>query len=679
MSCIMRLILGLAIVAFVGSSVHAQSTEASALPARFDSFKKNEHLRLIRVYGAPEMPATFAATSAFTADGKLAVYYEDLSTGDEAKPILRGRLHVWDVEKKSWPREIDIAGKSLFAIALSADGKLAAMSGQANVEKDDKAQSFLGVFDLASGTFRHFMLTKTAPASAILLSGDGESIYVGASEDLKRWNVKTGKETAHNKLANPAQVITLAATAKPNQFLAAYAGGDVRLLDAESAKPVREFAAVKDLNLPTHLAMSRDGSRIALGDHRGMLRVLDAVSGKEIAMHQPDKDIGERFLTALFLSDDGKSVLANWLKADAANDDPASSLLVAFDVETKKQRWSYSTAYRGRPAVRNGSGKLQIGGGPNHYDEFDIATGKHLLHWGTHRNPVHSLIIGPKEFIYSASAEPTVQAWGNGRLENRIGGIAAPVTALTSIGGAWAHASADGHIRHMPKGNGRSIAISTKHKGTITALAYTLNAKWLFSASEDRAIKTWSTTDGSLIATLDGHSEGVNAIAVSPDDRWLASGSNDATIRLWPIKDGKLDADRDVVVLEGHGKAITCLAFSADGKSLVTGSQDRSVMVWDWAKEKCTRTIVGHKNWVTSLLLLDANTVLTTSDDLSACIWNLETGKEIGQVDFGVVGDCPRCVARAADGRVYFGTSNWLIYEMELRLPKSKGKLDSSK
>ena len=90
----MRLVLSLAIVALIGSSVSAQSTDVGALPKRFDAFKKNEHLKLVRVYGSPELPASFASTSVFTPDGGFAVYYEDLSTGEESKPILRGRLHV---------------------------------------------------------------------------------------------------------------------------------------------------------------------------------------------------------------------------------------------------------------------------------------------------------------------------------------------------------------------------------------------------------------------------------------------------------------------------------------------------------------------------------------------------------------------------------------------------------
>ena len=178
------------------------------------------------------------------------------------------------------------------------------------------------------------------------------------------------------------------------------------------------------------------------------------------------------------------------------------------------------------------------------------------------------------------------------------------------------------------------------------------------------------------LATFAGHSAAVNAVAISPDDRWLATGSSDATIKVWPIKNGKLDLDRDTITLEKHTKPITCLTFTPDGKRLLSGSQDQKLLVWDWQKGSMDFMIVGHKNWINSILLLDAKTVLTASDDLSVCAWNLEDGMELGQIDFGTVGDCPRCLAKIGPDRFAVGSSNWLIYEFQLT--KSKGGTGSS-
>ncbi|MBI1830757.1 MAG: hypothetical protein HYR84_04820, partial [Planctomycetes bacterium] len=187
------------------------------------------------------------------------------------------------------------------------------------------------------------------------------------------------------------------------------------------------------------------------------------------------------------------------------------------------------------------------------------------------------------------------------------------------------------------------------------------------------SVKTWFMPTGAEIATLTGHSEGGNAVAISPDGRWIASGSDDATIRVWPVKDGKPDADRDTLVLEGHKKAVTCLAFTADGKALLSGSQDNSLKLWNWDKEKAVRTMPVHKNWITSITLLDDGTALTTSDDLTICLWDIATGNELGRIDFGAVGDCPRCATRLGADRILVGTSSWLIYEFQILKSKAGG------
>ena len=92
------------------------------LPPRFDSLAKNEHFRIVRVLGMPEVQPTFGQTSAISADGKWAIYAEDLSSGDDEKPKLRTRLLLYDLQAKTWPREFDIDGKSVTALDLSRDG-----------------------------------------------------------------------------------------------------------------------------------------------------------------------------------------------------------------------------------------------------------------------------------------------------------------------------------------------------------------------------------------------------------------------------------------------------------------------------------------------------------------------------------------------------------------------------
>src|SRR5262245_30539033 len=102
----MRLLFATLIIASIATNSIAQS-----IPPRFQSLGKDSRLQLKRILGSPEMHPTFNPSTAFTADGKRAIYVEDLTTGGEDKPSFRARIHVWDVVSKAWPREIEIAGK----------------------------------------------------------------------------------------------------------------------------------------------------------------------------------------------------------------------------------------------------------------------------------------------------------------------------------------------------------------------------------------------------------------------------------------------------------------------------------------------------------------------------------------------------------------------------------------
>jgi WD40 repeat protein len=267
--------------------------------------------------------------------------------------------------------------------------------------------------------------------------------------------------------------------------------------------------------------------------------------------------------------------------------------------------------------------------------------------------------------------------WIKGQLSNRERAHKGSITAmaLSRDRKEWLTAGADLSIRSWPPLANRRGEFKKAHAAPISSLVWG-GGDIAYSASADRIVKSWNMRLGSEIASFAGHSEGVNAVAVSPDDRWLASGSDDTTIKIWPIKEGKLDPDRDPITLEKHKKAITCLAFTRDGKRLLSGSQDQKLMVWNWQKGSMDFMIAGHKNWITSILQIDDKTVITTSDDLTLCAWDLSTGKEIARVDFGVVGDCPRCLAQAGSDRILVGTSSWLIYEFQL-LPDAKSKRDA--
>ena len=76
------------------------------------------------------------------------------------------------------------------------------------------------------------------------------------------------------------------------------------------------------------------------------------------------------------------------------------------------------------------------------------------------------------------------------------------------------------------------------HAGSVHALVLSPDGQRLYTGSQDRTVRVWSTADGALLQTLQGHKSSVNALAVSADGQRLYSGSQDRTVRVWSTADG---------------------------------------------------------------------------------------------------------------------------------------------
>lgn len=672
----MRHLIATVFVACVFSSTTV-AQDKFVIPPRFQELDKNGRLKLTRILGTPEMQPAVGATTAFTANGKRAVYVEDLTTGAADKPAFRARVHVWNAESKAWPREFEIAGKSVTCLTMSADGKRALLAGETRPEKDKDTNPYFGLWDLETGKEIRSFITTERHILAMALSPDETTVLTGTSENLKAWDLKNGKTTIEFAPNQKFGVTSLAYLPGGKQFLAGYHGGETRLFDVGKKDPVRTFKTKGSGDFVWHLVISADGKRFAAGQFQTSVTLWD-IGGKEInslRLFESEKDkFPDGVVTSVALAADGKTVVFTLSKTAPEADDFACAKLIAWDGDANKNLWSRVVSHRGRPPIQVVGGNVLVGGGPNLLESYALKDGTPQFSVGAHKSPVATIGVLADGSILSGGLEGMLMTWTKGELASKERSHAGPITAmaLSRDRKEWLTAGADLSIRIWPPQASRKLEFKKAHAGPITGLALG-GGNLAYSASGDRTVKSWNLEIGGEVASFAGHSEGVNAVAISPDDRWLASGSDDTTIKIWPIKDGKLDPDREPITLEKHKKAVTCLTFTPDGKRLISGSQDQTLMVWNWQKGSMDFMIPGHKNWITSILLLDAKTLLTASDDLNVCAWDLETGMEIGRVDFGVVGDCPRCLAQVGPDRFLVGSSSWLIYEFQL-LPAGKTK-----
>lgn len=239
--------------------------------------------------------------------------------------------------------------------------------------------------------------------------------------------------------------------------------------------------------------------------------------------------------------------------------------------------------------------------------------------------------------IFSSGEDKTVREWDvrkGGETRRPISSSSFRVLDWTRDGEylAIVPPTHDGDVRVRNLKDGNIVWDQNLHKGTINALAWSPNARYLATGSVDYTAVVWDrgsqkayrnydhpaevtvlswSPDGKFLATgtgrgrdnririfgiMDnlqwvmpkGHTAGISCLVWHPGGRYLASGSNDRTIRIWDLR-----TRQEICTLEGHTDAITSLSFSHDGLLLASKSQDETVGLWssvkDWELVKILR------------------------------------------------------------------------------------------
>jgi hypothetical protein len=109
-------------------------------------------------------------------------------------------------------------------------------------------------------------------------------------------------------------------------------------------------------------------------------------------------------------------------------------------------------------------------------------------------------------------------------------------------------------------------------------VAFSADAKTLFSVSADRTIRLWEVATFRERQRLTLTTRPSGSAVFSPDRRWVAWRGNgkDCTVTVWDLVQ-----NRELRRLTGHQTALTCLGLSADGKTLFSGSMDGMLLLSD--------------------------------------------------------------------------------------------------
>jgi WD40 repeat protein/tRNA A-37 threonylcarbamoyl transferase component Bud32 len=103
---------------------------------------------------------------------------------------------------------------------------------------------------------------------------------------------------------------------------------------------------------------------------------------------------------------------------------------------------------------------------------------------------------------------------------------------------------------------------------SVAAVAFSADGATLAAGCSDGVIRLWDTASGDMRQTFSGHVGVISRLAFTPDGRTLASLGEDNVLNLWHLSTSQRLFSLDTRAQSMHG-----LAFSGDGRLLVTGAR----------------------------------------------------------------------------------------------------------
>jgi WD40 repeat protein len=107
------------------------------------------------------------------------------------------------------------------------------------------------------------------------------------------------------------------------------------------------------------------------------------------------------------------------------------------------------------------------------------------------------------------------------------------------------------------------------HTDTVTAVAFSLDRRYLASGSLDGTVKLWELPTHLELLSFVGHTGGVVGLALRPDMRRLAAIGRDGKVYVRDTETGK-----EIFSLTGKSAGSGSVVYSADGKLLALAGKD---------------------------------------------------------------------------------------------------------
>ena len=516
---------------------------------------------------------TVPTALSYRADGK------EIASGDG-----NGGIHLWDAANGQVVREIAGPG-AIIDLVYSPDGRRLASRRGLGLGKDTLVQ----VFDVATG---QQLCSRSGSddesCHGLAFSPDGQTLAV-AGEPKHPERVLLME-------AASGRTLRLFEGHKQNLVDLDWRGDRIASVDRDSIVLVWEpdtgavalTTSVSPFIGIGRIAMSPDGSRVAVATMLNKVSLLELTEGKEVFTTSI-----ENSLPLLAYSKDGRYLAFSQKSREVCVLDGGPSSLVWSLRGHKETGETLAVAF-------SPDGRF-LAGGHKQVSVWDASSGEELAPFPQVHNNFRVMAFSPDQQTLAAGSF------------NLLG-----------------HPE-PGEVKVWDVETRQELLTFREHTRNISDLAYSPDGRRIASASEDRSVKVWDVRTGRVELNFTNHQGIPHAVAFSHNGTKIASSCADNKVRMWDAVTGQqLFVHQDPDLQKSFGK----LVFSRDDKYLIEGGARLRVLDAVTGQEVRTIGTAGDGDCTALALSLDGQR-LATLNEAGVVLWDFASGREVAR--FGTV------------------------------------------